>query len=266
VADASEPLGDEPGVVSPASPAEFVNAEPGGLVGETAAAPDHAARRGGGVFVVGRILSMPVAALRNRLVRSSPSGSPDFDALGNPRKRRRVAPFWLWFATFYIVVALTIVATLVLSGASLPGIGPAPSQSAGSTFGASPSASGPLTTGPAVVGPTTGVSPSTTTPISAPVLTVKEQPPTLAIGKNATFTIRFVPGATCTLTRTFVPGFTAAPSQAPKSPVSSLAFPVGADGSATIAWGETAQVGTYSISATCTGSPQSSAPVTVSWN
>jgi hypothetical protein len=204
---------------------------------------------------------MPVAALRNRLVRSSPSGSPDFDALGNPRKRRRVAPFWLWFATFYIVVGLTIIATLVLSGASLPGMAPAASPSSSAS---GPVSSGPLTTGPAV-GPTTGTSPATTPP-TAPVLTVKEQPPTLAIGKNATFTIRFVPGATCTLTRTFVPGFTAAPQQSPRSPVSSLAFPVGADGSATIAWGETAQTGTYSISATCTGSLQASAPVTVSWN
>jgi hypothetical protein len=205
---------------------------------------------------------MPVNALRNRLVRSNPSGSPDFDTFGNPRKPRRAAPFWIWFAGFYIVVALTVAATLAFTGASLPGTGPAASRT---TFAASAPASSPIASGPsAVVGPTLH-SPSTTTLSSGPILAVKQQPPTLPTGKNATFVIKFVPGSTCTLTRTFVPGSTPAPAPTPMSPVSSLSFAIGADGSTTIAWGENAQVGTYTISATCTGSTQTSAPVTFSW-
>jgi hypothetical protein len=205
---------------------------------------------------------MPVDALRNRLVRSNPSASPDFDAFGNPHKPRRAAPFWMWFAGFYIVVALTVAATLAFSGVSLPGTGPAASRTA---FAASPPASGPIASGSsAVVGPTLG-SPPTTTLSSGPLLAVKEKPPTLPAGKNATFVVQFLPGSTCTLTRTFVPGSTPAPAPTPNSPVSSLSFIIGAGGSMTIAWGENAQVGTYTISATCTGSTQTSPPVTFSW-
>jgi hypothetical protein len=63
-----------------------------------------------------------------------------------------------------------------------------------------------------------------------------------------------------------VPGFTPAPQPTPNSPVSSLSFTIGSGGSATIAWGETAQAGTYSITALCTGSTQPSAPVTFTWS
>ena len=273
--DSPEPIGEEPVAEPSAAYAESVDAEaggiavagtaPGGYVASAIPVPDVAApSRGGGspLRLPGRILSMPVEALRNRLVRSNPSGSPDFDAFGNPHKPRRVTPFWIWFAGFYVVVALAVAATLLFSGARLPGTGPAASRTA---FAASPPASGPIASGSSpVVGQTLG-SPSTTTLSSGPLLAVKEQPPTLPFGKNATFVIQFVPGSTCTLTRTFVPGSTAAPGPTPKSPVSSLSFIIGASGSTTIAWGENAQVGTYTINATCTGSTLTSAPVTFSW-
>jgi outer membrane biosynthesis protein TonB len=40
-------------------------------------------------------------------------GTPDFDADGNPRKKRRISPLWLAFGGFYGFLALIIVAGLV---------------------------------------------------------------------------------------------------------------------------------------------------------
>jgi hypothetical protein len=263
---AEETAAEEPLAVPPMVQARIVEADATGLAGEAVPTSDGGSGSGSVLLRTGRLLSMPVDALRNRLVRTDRSGSPDFDEHGNPHRERRVAPFWLWFAGFYIVVALTVAATLVFTGAGLPGSGPAASQSAGSTFAVSPSTSGLVPSASVAIGPTAVASPSGTALSSAPLLAVKEQPPSLQIGKNATFVVQFTPGATCTLTRTFVPGFTPAPPPTPKSSVSSLSFTIGTGGSATIAWGETAEAGTYSITAICTGSTRPSAPVTFTWS
>jgi len=263
--DAQETAAEEPLAVPATAQASVVDAEATGLAGQAVPTSDGDAGPGSGSVLL-RLLSMPVDALRNRLVRTDLSGSPDFDEHGDPHRKRRVAPFWLWFAGFYVVVALTVAATLVFTGAGLPGSGPAASQTAGSTFAVSPSTSGLVPSASVAIGPTAAASPSGTAVSSAPLLAVKEQPPSLQVGKNATFVVQFTPGATCTLTRTFVPGFTPAPQPTPNSPVSSLSFTIGSGGSATIAWGETAQAGTYSITALCTGSTQPSAPVTFTWS
>lgn len=188
--------------------------------------------------------------------------SPDFDERGNPRRQRRTVPLWLWFAGFWVVVALVAAATLMFTGASVPGHGPAPS---GLTASAP---SGPVVSGSGASSTGSVVSPgaSSTAVSNRPVLTVNESPPSAPAGTNGTFRVQFIPASNCTLTRTYVPGATPGPPPTPKSPVTSVAFSVGSDGwSPPIAWGQNAQAGTYTIIATCDEGAQPSATVTFTW-
>jgi hypothetical protein len=188
-------------------------------------------------------------------------GSPDFDERGNPRREGRSAPFWLWFAGFWVVVALVAGATLMFTGVSLPRRGPAASGSAGAApSGPVVPGSGASSTGSTVASPTSTVIPT------RPVVTVAQNPPVLPAGTNATFRVQFIPASKCTLTRTYIPGATPGPSPTPKSPVTSVAFTVGSDGwSPSIAWGQNAQAGTYNITATCDGAAESSTTISFTW-
>jgi hypothetical protein len=73
--------------------ARIVEADATGLAGEAVPTSDGGSGSGSVLLRTGRLLSMPVDALRNRLVRTDRSGSPDFDEHGNPHRERRVAPF-----------------------------------------------------------------------------------------------------------------------------------------------------------------------------
>lgn len=170
-------------------------------------------------------------------------------------------PFWVWFAGFWVVVALVAAATLMFTGVSLPGRGPTPGSA------------GTVPSGP--VGPGSGASSTgSTVPRAAgtavptrPVLTVSQNPPVVLAGTNATFRVQFIPASKCTLTRTYLPGATSGPPPTPRTPVTSVAFTVAADGWSTpIAWGQNAQAGTYNVTATCDGATQSSATISVTWN
>jgi hypothetical protein len=98
------------------------------------------------------------------------------------------------------------------------------------------------------------------------VLTVKESPASAPTGTNGTFRVQFIPLSSCTLTRTYVTGATPGPPPTPNSPVASKTFAVGADGwSPSIAWGEAAQAGTYTITADCDGEGHSSAGIQFTW-
>ena len=173
-------------------------------------------------------------------------------------------PFWLWFAGFWVVVALVAAATLMFTGVSLPGRGPTASGSAGAP------PSGPVVPGSSASSgssSTAGPSAGSTAVPTRPVLNVTEKPPALPAGTNATFRVQYIPASSCTLTRNYIPGTTRGPPPTPRSPVSSVAFTVGADGwSPPIAWGQTAQAGTYTITANCDGTAESSATVTFTWN
>jgi len=208
-------------------------------------------------------MSLPVRALRARFGGERPPGSPDFDERGNPRQERRTAPFAVWFAGFYLIVALAAGAAMYFTG-TLPGHGPSVSHSAGMT------PSGPILPGSSASsssGSTAGASAASTAVPTRPVLTVTEKPPALPAGTNATFRVQFIPASSCTLTRNYIPGTTPGPPPTPRSPVSSVAFSVGADGwSPPIAWGQAAQAGTYTITANCDGTAESSATVTFTWN
>jgi trimeric autotransporter adhesin len=76
---------------------------------------------------LGRMVSVPANAV-SRWVQGDEAGTPDFDADGNPRKKRRVAPFWLAFAGFYCVLAVII--GMVWFGSAL-GSSPASPNSSG---------------------------------------------------------------------------------------------------------------------------------------
>jgi hypothetical protein len=208
----------------------------------------------------------PGTAPRAGLVRRGPdrrSGWPDFDEHGNPRRRRRVAPFWLWFGGFFGILVLVAAAVLAFGGSPFAGHGPVVSAKPSG----SPNASVATST---VTGLTSGLSsqPAVTSPAvtTKPVLTVKENPPKLPTGTNATFHVQFTPGSQCTLTRVFVPGATPGPTPTPKTPVSSVTFTVGSNGlTPPIAWGQTAWPGTYSITAACSGSTQPSDAIVFTW-
>ena len=71
---------------------------------------------------LGRIVSFPARAVSRWYARRSAASaasagstgaplSPDFDEYGNPRKKQRIAPFWLAFGGFYLLLALIIAGT-----------------------------------------------------------------------------------------------------------------------------------------------------------
>jgi hypothetical protein len=191
------------------------------------------------------------------------SGWPDFDAHGNPRRARRPAPFWLWFVGFFGVMIVVAGAAITFGASPFARHVPAVSIGPSGTPVASSIGSGPSQSTPGLT-----AHPSSTSVVVAtrPVLTVQETPPTLPTGKNATFHVQFTPGSQCTLTRIFLPGATPGPTPTPKTPVSSVSFTVGTDGlTPPIAWGQTAWPGTYSITATCSGSVQPSEALIFTW-
>jgi hypothetical protein len=66
--------------------------------------------------VVGRVVSPPAASVAGWVKGGQPVDG-EFDEYGNQRKTRRVSPFWLLFAGFYLVVALIIGLNIFFSGA-----------------------------------------------------------------------------------------------------------------------------------------------------
>jgi hypothetical protein len=73
-------------------------------------------------------------------------------------------------------------------------------------------------------------------------------PASLPHGTRATFEVNSLPGAHCYLTRTYISG----PTSPAPNPVNSGPFYIGSNAnSGPIKWGNTAAVGTYSITATC---------------
>jgi hypothetical protein len=85
------------------------------------------------ILGLGRILTIPAHAINERLQpQTGLVGVPDFDADGNPRRKRRVAPFWLAFGGFYTVLALII--AMVWFGSAVgtsPSSGPSGSHNPG---------------------------------------------------------------------------------------------------------------------------------------
>jgi len=57
-------------------------------------------------YGLSRFITVPANAASNWMQGSE--ASPDFDEYGNPRRKRRIAPFWLAFAGFYVILALII--------------------------------------------------------------------------------------------------------------------------------------------------------------
>jgi cytoskeletal protein RodZ len=125
------------------------------------------------ILGLNRILTIPAHAISSRMQHEE-VGMPDFDADGNPRRKRRVAPFWLAFGGFYTVLAL-IIAMVWFGSVS------------GSSPSSSPSGSGHPGIIAAVVSPSQSASPSTSptgsatadptaAPPAAPTPTAKPTP------------------------------------------------------------------------------------------
>jgi hypothetical protein len=136
------------------------------------------------LFGLGRLVSMPANVATRWLAGSEPA-SPDFDEYGEPRKKRRVVPFWLLFSGFYIFLALLIGGVWVTSAY-------APSTDAASSTG--PSATmhvayggliGQVSVTPspvptATAAPTPVPVPVTPAPIPVPVTPAPTPAPTVA--------------------------------------------------------------------------------------
>jgi hypothetical protein len=246
-----------------------------------------------------RLVLAPAHLISRRLpAPSAPGGTPDFDADGNPRRRRRVSPLWLAFGGFYGFLALIILSVLVATAmVGAPSNTPATklpiktpvvvayaSASSWSVIGNVTPKPSPtiVVTPPPIAKPAmaTPPPPPAPTPVKTPAPTVKTTPtpvptvtpvptpftiittatPPKTHGSDASISVWSYPGWTCYLTRT-----------TPYKKSTTLA--TNAQGSATFLWGGTHgttpawTAGTYTITAYCAatarGTYLASAPVTI---
>jgi hypothetical protein len=232
------------------------------------------------ILGLGRLASVPANAA-SRLMQRNDAGVPDFDADGNPRRKRRVAPFWLAFGGFYTVLAL-IIATVWFgsaAGSSPPSAGSSasghpgfiagllvsPSQSASPSTSptASPTATpAPTPTKAPTPKPTKKPTPKPTkkptpkpTPVPTPKLTASPASGPVH-GTLVTFTVTWTVGSSCKVTRTYVSG----PALPPPGPTT-YTVAIGSAGTGTFqTHGNTA--GTYSFVAVCGTSTSAAFPFT----
>jgi cell division septation protein DedD len=215
------------------------------------------------ILGLSRILTVPAHA-GSRWLQRNDAGAPDFDADGSPRRKRRVAPFWLAFAGFYTVLAM-IIATVWFGtavGSSPPSAGssgnghPAfiagllvsPSQSTSPSI--SPTATPTPTAAPTpkpTPAPTKKPTPKPTkkpapkptpVPVTPPPTPVPTPRPAIKadhtsgqthVGTGVTFTLTWTANTACTVSRTYTAGG-AVPSPAPNNTYKTLN--TGAAGSA----------------------------------
>jgi hypothetical protein len=126
------------------------------------------------ILGLSRILTVPAHA-GSRWIQRNDAGAPDFDADGNPRRKRRVAPFWLAFGGFYLVLAM-IIATVWFGSAA----GSSP-PSAGSSGNGRPGFIAGL-----IVSPSQSASPGTSSTASSTSTATATQTPTLTPTKAPT--------------------------------------------------------------------------------
>ena len=223
------------------------------------------------ILGLSRFISVPANATSKWVANRGGAPSPDFDETGSPRRKKRVAPFWIAFAGFYTVLALIIGVVWVGSAysSSPPSRGAthfatatpfvaAAAETATPTASptATPTASPSPTAKPTPV-PTKKPAPKpkpkpTPTPTPKPKLTVNAT--TLNVNVSANFQVKFTPNAVCTLTRNPVT----------KSPYAS--FKIGAGGTGTFSTTRRT-VSTNVFTATCVlnGITSTSGSVTVIW-
>jgi outer membrane biosynthesis protein TonB len=121
------------------------------------------------ILGLSRFISVPANATSQWVANRGGAPSPDFDETGSPRRKKRVAPFWIAFAGFYTVLALII--GVVWVGSAYSSSPPSPGATHFST--ATPFVAAAAETATPTVSPTAS---PTATPTATPSPTAKPTP------------------------------------------------------------------------------------------
>ena len=153
-------------------------------------------------FGLSRFVTVPANAASRWLQGGGESSSPDFDEYGNPRRKRRIAPFWIAFAGFYVVLALIVAAAWFGSSVATTTANPSASRAATATKDLAAGSVG------VKVSPTTTHMPVTTRPTATPTARPTDKPtpkPTPVPAKSPTASATTASNPTPTLAPTHAP-------------------------------------------------------------